>query len=133
MKAVRGGAALLLALMSTAASAVDDRPLFSQGRRFDARSGEALYRSICQGCHQSQGQGARGAGVYPALAHDANFASRQYPVIVLLTGRRNMPSFARTLDDAQIAAVATYVRSHFGNDHPDEITAAEVAALRPAK
>ena len=126
-------AAVACVLTSALAWADDATPLFSKGRHFDERSGEALYRSICQGCHQSQGQGAQGAGNYPALAHDANLASRQYPVVVLLMGRKNMPSFAQSLDDAQIAAVATYVRSHFGNDYADEITAAEVAALRPAK
>lgn len=129
--------ACALAVITSGVSAATDQPSFSKGRRFDERSGEALYRSICQGCHQPEGQGARGAGLYPTLAHDINLASRQYPVALLLFGRRNMPSFARSLDDAQIAAVATYVRTHFGNDYGNDdggaITAAEVAALRPPK
>ncbi len=121
----------MLASAMTAAAA--DPPTFSRGRGFDERSGEALYRSICQGCHQPDGQGARGAGAYPALAHDANLASRQYPIAVLLNGRRNMPAFAPSLDDEQIAAVATYVRTNFGNEYGEAITAAEVATLRPPK
>ena len=34
-----------------------------------------------------------------------------------------------TLNDAQIAAVINYVRTHFGNHYTDSMTAAEVAAL----
>lgn len=132
MNIVRLLPALAMLACATIAAAADAAS-FSKGNRFDERSGEALYRSICQGCHQPNGQGARGAGAYPALAHDANLASRQYPVVVLLRGRRNMPSFAQSLDDEQIAAVATYVRTHFANDYGDAITAAEVAALRPPK
>ena len=124
-------AMLAAGLQSTAAA--DDRLTFSKGHGCDERSGEALYRSICQGCHQPEGQGARGAGVYPTLALDANLASRQYPIVVLLRGRKNMPSFAQSLDDEQIAAVATYVRGHFGNDYGDVIVASEVAALRASK
>ena len=132
MSRVRLLAWLSIAVAASAAVA-DDRVAFSRGRGFDARSGEALYRSVCQGCHQPEGEGARGAGVYPTLAHDANLASRQYPVVVLLRGQKNMPSFAQSLDDEQIAAVATYVRTHFGNAWGDAITAAEVGALRPPK
>ena len=34
-----------------------------------------------------------------------------------------------TLSNAQIAAVVNYVRTNFGNQYRDRITAAEVAAL----
>ena len=44
-----------------------------------------------------------------------------------------MPSFASTLDGAQVAAVVTYVRSHFGNAYGDEVSAEQVAKLRPPK
>ena len=37
------------------------------------------------------------------------------------------------LDDDQVAAVAKYVRSHFGNQYTDQVTPAEVEALRPKK
>jgi hypothetical protein len=33
------------------------------------------------------------------------------------------------LNDAQVASVVNYVRSHFGNKWQDTVTAAEVAAL----
>lgn len=37
------------------------------GQHFEQREGEHLFKAICQGCHMAQGQGAHGAGAYPAL------------------------------------------------------------------
>ncbi|MEW9623408.1 hypothetical protein [Rhodanobacter geophilus] len=64
---------------------------------------------------------------------------------MVLNGRDDMPSFgprpdyrgleayAHTgLDDAAIARVVNYVRSHSGNHYRDTVTAARVAALHPA-
>lgn len=36
--------------------------------RFVPRDGATLYRPSCQACHMAAGQGAAGAGIYPALA-----------------------------------------------------------------
>jgi mono/diheme cytochrome c family protein len=102
--------------------------------------GQVVFEQICQGCHMQNGQGAVGAGHYPALAKDRTLASRQYMALTILAGRRNMPAFgvrhaigfggpAATLTEEQIAAVINYVRTHFGNRYTDSITAAEVAAL----
>jgi mono/diheme cytochrome c family protein len=102
--------------------------------------GREIFEQICQGCHMQNGQGAVGAGHYPALAKDRTLASRQYMALTILAGRRNMPAFgvrhaigfggpAATLTEEQIAAVINYVRTHFGNRYTDSITAAEVAAL----
>jgi mono/diheme cytochrome c family protein len=109
-----------------------------------AADGAAIYRRICAGCHMPQGQGAAGAGRYPALAGDPALRSRAYMAVVLLTGRRNMPAFGErhaiaafgppvTLTNAQIAAVVNYVRTQFGNRYQDRITAAEVEALDRAQ
>jgi len=104
---------------------------FSKGQAgFDERDGEALYRSVCQGCHMPDGRGASGAGTYPALASNPKAASADYLALVVLNGRRNMPSFAPSLDDAQVAEVVTYVRTHFGNAYAAPFTAAQVARLR---
>ena len=84
--------------------------------------------------------GAVGAGHYPALAKDLTLASRQYMALTILQGRRNMPAFgakhaigfggpAVILNETQIAAVINYVRTHFGNQYTDSITASEVVAL----
>jgi mono/diheme cytochrome c family protein len=102
--------------------------------------GRGIFEQVCQGCHMQNGQGAVGAGHYPALAQDRTLSSRQYMALTILAGRRNMPAFgvrhaigfggpAATLSDDQIAAVINYVRTHFGNRYTDSITAAEVAAL----
>lgn len=99
--------------------------------RFTATDGEDLYRSICQGCHMPDAKGARGAGMFPALAGNPKLISAVYPAYVVLNGLHGMPSFAADLDDAQIAAVANYVVTHFGNHAKSLATAASVKAIRP--
>jgi mono/diheme cytochrome c family protein len=41
-----------------------------------------------------------------------------------------MPSFADMMSDGQIAAVVNYLRTNFGNDYRDMVTAADVQAAR---
>lgn len=109
-------------------------------------SGEQVYTEICQGCHMPHGQGAIGAGHYPAFAHDPVIASAPYMALTILGGRRGMPAFGptsaadsgaesfiapTTLTDAQVAGVINYIRTHFGNAYKDSITTAEVRALHP--
>jgi mono/diheme cytochrome c family protein len=102
--------------------------------------GRQIFEHICQGCHMPNGQGAGGAGHFPALANNRALGSRQYMALTILMGRRNMPAFGvrhaigfggapATLTNDQIAAVVNYIRTHFGNRYADSITAAEVAAL----
>lgn len=124
--------ALAAALASRAAFAQADLQsgtLFSSGNVFEEKDGPSIYRNICQGCHMPDAKGAVGAGHYPALAGDPNLASAVYPAIVVANGLRSMPPFAGMLDDEQIAAVVNYVRTHFGNDYKDSITAATVKTL----
>ena len=75
-------------------------------------------------------QGAVGAGAYPALANDARLGAKEYPIFIVLRGRRAMPAFGRYLTDAQVSAVVNYVRTHFGNDYRDEVLPQDVAANR---
>lgn len=103
--------------------------------------GAQIYTHICRGCHMPAGQGAIGAGHYPALAGDTALSSASFVALTVLKGRRNMPRFAQSADadefyftspvlsDAQVAAVTNYVRTHFGNHYGDPITTAEVKAL----
>jgi mono/diheme cytochrome c family protein len=106
--------------------------------RYGQRSGEELYKGICQGCHMADAKGAVGAGSYPALANDPRLTAPIYPITVVLNGQRAMPSFGRVvppffgaaLTDTQIANVLNYVRTHFGNQYPDVITADAVKAAR---
>jgi mono/diheme cytochrome c family protein len=107
---------------------------------FTTTDGRQIYEHVCQGCHMRDAGGAVGAGRYPSLAKNPALASRQYMALTILLGRRNMPAFGgkhaigfggppAMLSEAQIAAVINYVRSHFGNDYQDQITATEVKAL----
>jgi mono/diheme cytochrome c family protein len=123
-------AALPWSIASSMACASDDQPAFSKGRGFDQRSGEAIYRSICQGCHMPDGKGATGAGTYPALANNARLGGAPYPIVVVLSGRKDMPAFGRMLDNEQVAAVVGYVRTHFGNAYADPVSAELVDSLR---
>ncbi len=123
------GACLLgFATVPGAAQAKDGT--FSSPARFMPRDGEVLYRSSCQACHMAEGQGASGAGVYPALARNPKLRTAKYPVFLVVNGTRAMPPFGGQMDDEQIAAVVNYLRSHFGNDYKDTVSAADVNAAR---
>jgi mono/diheme cytochrome c family protein len=120
--------ALALIAMALAAPAQD----FAAGK-FAERSGEAIWKNVCQGCHMPEAQGATSSGEYPALAKNPRMASGMYAATVVLQGRRGMPQFGPMLDDEQIANVVNYVRTNFGNRYRDAVTPAQVAALRGGK
>jgi len=106
-------------------------PSFSPGgERFVQQDGARLYQAICQGCHMPQGQGAEGAGFYPALANNRRLASGAYPTYVVLNGLRGMPPLAERLSDQQVAEVVNYVRTSFGNDYHDAVTPEAVKTQR---
>ena len=92
-------------------------------------SGQDIYEHVCQGCHMPDARGAVGAGAYPALAGNAKLRAPLYPVLVILRGQKAMPSFSE-LSDAQVAAVTNYIRSHYGNNGPGEVTVDQVKDLR---
>jgi mono/diheme cytochrome c family protein len=104
---------------------------FGNPTRFMAPTGEELYADICQGCHMPGGVGAVGAGAYPALARNSKLAAAGYPLALVINGRNGMPAFGDLLNDQQVAAVVNYVRTHFGNQFADEVTAADARAVRP--
>lgn len=137
-----GGFSLALALsaaaMSHAAYADDEirsRPQapLSMGFRFLETTGEELFASACQACHMPDGKGAVGAGTYPSLAQDSNLAAGGYPVTVVVRGQRAMPPVGAMMSDAQVAAVVNYVRTHFGNQYQDAVSADDVKLVRPEK
>lgn len=123
------GLAVMLA-WSLPAGAADDLPPLSHGWRFEERDGAALYQGICQGCHMAQGQGATGAGSYPALAGDPRLASGSYVLRRVLHGSKAMPGLGRALDDEQVATVTNYVRKRFGNGPVEPVTPADAVAQR---
>jgi mono/diheme cytochrome c family protein len=91
-------------------------------------TGEQVYQAVCQACHMADARGATGAATIPALARDPALASSEYLLTMIANGRGAMPSLTDTLDPAQIAAVSTYIRTHFGNHYPKPVTVADVTA-----
>jgi mono/diheme cytochrome c family protein len=92
--------------------------------------GRKLFESICQGCHMPDAKGAKGAGMYPALAGNPQLNSPAYPIYVVINGLRAMPDFGKHLTDEQIANVVNYVITHFGNAAPAQASADDVSAAR---
>lgn len=123
-------AAILTALSTPAAFADSAGATFSTGDKFSQKTGEDIYANLCQACHMEKGEGAVGAGKYPALAKNSNLESAGYPIYVILHGQKGMPPVGQMLDDDQVAAVVNYVRTHFGNDYKDAATAQDVKDAR---
>ncbi len=121
---------LALAAMTAVAQAGEPWPTFGNPYAFTEQGGEAVYRSVCAGCHMPEGHGARGAGSYPSLADNPRLAASGYPVAVVLKGQKAMPPFGGSLTDEQVAGVVGFIRTHFGNSYADAPTAADVAAGR---
>jgi mono/diheme cytochrome c family protein len=122
--------AILFALLALPAAAQAPDPAFANPARFMHRDGAALYAAVCAGCHMPNGRGAQGAGAFPALADNPRLDPPTWLLTVIVQGRHGMPPLGALLDDAQIAAVAAYVRQSFGNAHRDPVTAEEVRAVR---
>jgi mono/diheme cytochrome c family protein len=102
----------------------------SQGFRFFEMSGEELFANVCRGCHMDDGKGAVGAGIYPSLAGNRNLEAGGYPVAIVVNGQRGMPAFGAMMSDDQVAAVVNYLRTHFGNNFQDAVTAEDVKTVR---
>ena len=75
-------------------------------------------------------KGATGAATFPALANNPNLKMAVYPITVVLYGKAGMPWFNGVLTPEEIAAVVGYVRTNFGNNYMEPVTAEEVAKLR---
>jgi mono/diheme cytochrome c family protein len=105
-------------------------PAFSAGFGFTENSGEQLFSNVCRGCHMSDGKGATGAGTYPSLAGDRNLEASGYTIEVVVNGQRGMPPFGSMMSNDQVAAVVNYLRTHFGNDYREEVTADDIKAMR---
>lgn len=95
-------AALLLASPLTLA-----QPAFGQA------AGQQLYEQNCAACHMPDGTGNPPA--FPALAGNENLQDLALIVENIRLGKNSMPAFPN-LTSEQIAAIATYIRSNWGND-----------------
>lgn len=116
--------------LATLALTAAEPDLLAQGR--------LIYLQHCVICHQAAGQGS--PGTFPPLAKsDYLAADRKNGILSIVQGLSGpitvngqnyngaMPAFV--LDDVQVAAVLTYVRSSWGNTG-DAITADEVRNVR---
>jgi mono/diheme cytochrome c family protein len=102
----------------------------SRGRQFDEQGGADLFANVCAACHQPDAWGAVGAAAYPPLADDKRLASADFILDVLFEGLRGMPPLGGMMSDEQVADVANYVRTHFGNSYADAISPAQASAAR---
>jgi mono/diheme cytochrome c family protein len=104
-------------------------PATAQAAAPAAADGGQIFTSRCASCHQATGAGL--PGVFPPLAGSewVNGDGTTVTGILLLgingpitvkgaTFSGMMPAFGSTLSDAEIAAVASHVRSSFGNNSP---------------
>jgi len=103
---------------------------FGDPTHFTEAGGEAIYVSVCTGCHMPGGRGAIGAGAYPALAKNPKLEAAGYPIAIVLHGQKAMPPLGDYFSDQQVADVVNYLRSHFGNDYKDPVSAEDVKASR---
>lgn len=108
----------------------DSAALFASSSVLTQRTGEGIYRAVCSGCHMDDGEGAVGAGAYPALADNPRLEFPQYAIFLTIHGSGAMPPLGSVLDDEQIATVVEYIRTHFGNEFTDPVTAEDVASAR---
>jgi cbb3-type cytochrome c oxidase subunit III len=105
-------------------------------------AGAAIYRDLCSACHRQDGKGV--PDMFPNLAEAATVKAKDPTTVlrVILQGAQTvstdreptgpaMPAFGWQLNDAQIAAVATYVRDHFGK--APAVSEGEVQKARTAE
>ena len=90
-----------------------------------ALDGQKLFNRHCSACHGEDGKGVS-EQIPPLAGNPYLFKDSRYPIAVLLYGLQGpitikdrtyegvMPGFAH-LDDAELAAIANYVRTAWGN------------------
>lgn len=106
----------------------------AQDAQAPAADGALLFKNYCAACHMDDGSGVgpqEGAGAYnyPPLAGNPLTQSADYIIIRILHGQGAMPTFARSLNDEQVAAIVNHVRTGL-NEAQDEIGPEKVAELR---
>lgn len=111
-----------------------------QQARFE--QGKALFATVCAACHQANGRGLDGLAP-PLVDSEWVLGAPERNVRIVLHGVRgpilvagrvhsgDMPAFGAALDDAQIAAVLTYLRREWGHTAAP-VDPAQVVAIRKA-
>ena len=112
----------------------------SEQARQQLALGAKLYEAQCASCHQADGKGVPPG--YPPLAGNRALTtdSAVNAIRLVLNGGfapgtsgnprpYGMPPFGPVMDDAEVAAVVTYLRASWGNDAP-AVSALEVNRYR---
>lgn len=111
------------------------------GELSPAERGKKIYMANCATCHQANGQGV--AGQYPPLVgSEFVINGSKRPAMIVLKGLEGpitvkgvkygsavMQPWDKTLSDAKIADVLTYIRQDWGNAAP-AVAPEGIAALR---
>jgi mono/diheme cytochrome c family protein len=94
-----------------------------------AAEGQVIFGTSCVSCHDADG----GDGSAPALNNHPSLGAAEHVVRQILRGNaeKGMPPFAATLNDRQVAAVATYIRNSWDNAH-GAVLEADVKKVREA-
>jgi mono/diheme cytochrome c family protein len=121
-------------------SAITNKPPITKSSGNFLSLGAKIYEQHCEQCHQAQGQGVTHA--YPALAQNRAILLSDptnlvqavlyggYPAATTHNPRPfGMPPFVLTLEDQEIAAVLTHLRSQWGNQAA-EVTPLQVNRIR---
>ncbi len=120
----------------------DERPAPGRPDAAVMKAGAAIYFDNCSACHVSDGRGVPRFFAPLVRSGKANDPDPTTVIRVILEGARavptkahpsplTMPAFDWKLGDEQVAAVATYVRSSWGN-RGGTVSASEVSRLREA-
>ncbi len=109
------------------AAPVTEQEVAAIGSPVSLQVGASLFAKNCAACHQANGEG----GIGPALAGNphVNIANPTVMLTTILQGRNEMPSWRGQLAASDIAAVATFVRSSWGNN-AGPVTVQEVMAIK---
>lgn len=132
--------AMSVFLKSLPPTAADKPATVASGNSTVAQAGAKLYEQHCAQCHGEQGRGVPGA--YPPLAGNraVTMDSTANLVQVVLNGGYapatagnprpfGMPPFVLVMNDTELAALLTYLRSAWGNQ-ASAVTATEVNRMR---
>jgi len=120
---------MLAALAAIATPALADEPGPGGTKAPVAKTGEEVYRTYCQACHMADAKGAVGAGAFPALANNPRLGTTAYAAYIIANGKGAMPWFKDALSKDQAQALLSYLRTHYGNNYKEPVTAADVEAF----
>lgn len=109
------------------ASPVTEQAVVAAGPPVSIQVGASIFAHNCAACHGANGTG----GIGPALAGNphVNIADPTRMLTTIMQGQNVMPSWRGQLSASDIAAVATYIRSSWGN-HAGAVSIGEVTGIR---